>query len=138
MKTRILTLILVFGVFLFTNCKSDDDIKVSDPLNGAWNLKNVSGGIMGLNIDYEKGEVIWNFDLQQNLLSVENNVTSPELKASYAGPATGTYNIEIIQNGELQTLFINDRERGVIILNNTILKIDDGIAADGFVTKFER
>lgn len=138
MKIGILTLIIISSVFLFTNCKSDDDSTQTELLNGTWNLKNVSGGLMGLNLDYDQGEVIWIFNLEQNNLTVENNIITPGMKANYAGPDSGIYNVEINQNGEVQTLFINDREIGRIILKDNILKIDDGIAADGFITKFER
>lgn len=93
---------------------------------------------MGLHLDYNQGEVIWIFNWKKNSLRVENNIIISSMKVNYAEPDSGIYNIEIIQNGEVQTLFINDKERGRIILNDNILKIDDGIAAGGFITEFER
>ena len=73
-----------------------------------------------------------------NTLIVENNIITTGPEDIYAGLDSGTYNIEIVEDGETETLFINDTERGVIILLKATLKIDDGLASDGFITEFER
>jgi len=138
MKIGKLSLLIILSLVFFTNCSNNDDSNQTESLNGTWNLKNVSGGLQGINIDYTQGEVEWNFNLENNTLIVENNIITTGPEDIYAGLDSGTYNIEIEQNGGTQTLFINDTERGVIILLNTNLKIDDGVAADGFITEFER
>mgnify|MGYP004285581033 FL=1 len=117
---------------------SDDESNQTETLNGIWNLKNVSGGLAGINIDYNQGDVKWSFNLENNTLIVENNIITTGPEDIYAGLESGTYNIEITQSGEIQTLFINNTERGVLILLNDNLKIDDGLYADGFITEFER
>lgn len=129
---------LISGVVLFTNCKSKDDSIQIEDLNGIWNLKNVSGGLQGINIDYARGEVKWNFILESNTLIVENNIVSTGPADIYAGLDSGTYTIEIEQDGETSTLFINDVKRGVIIFLNDNLILDDGLDTDGFLTEFER
>ena len=101
---------------------------------GRW---SVSGGLAGINIDYNQGDVKWSFNLENNTLIVENNIITTGPEDIYAGLESGTYNIEITQSGEIQTLFINNTERGVLILLNHNLKIDDRFA-DGFITEFER
>ena len=138
MKIGKLGLIMFLAVVLTTSCKTDDHIIHNKTLNGIWNLKNVSGGLQGINIDYSRGEVIWDFDLENSTLSIENNIISTGPEDIYAGLESGTYSIEIEQNGEIQTLFINGKERGVLILLDSTLKIDDGIALDGFITEFVR
>lgn len=138
MKIGKLSLLMVLVITLFASCNINDNSTQTETLNGNWNLKNVSGGLQGINIDYSEGEVEWNFNLENNTLTIENNIITTGPKDIYAGLDSGTYNIEIKQNGNTEILFINDTERGVIILLNSNLKIDDGIAADGFITEFQR
>tara|TARA_B100001105_G_scaffold241774_1_gene221423 strand:+ start:641 stop:1042 length:402 start_codon:yes stop_codon:yes gene_type:complete len=129
-------LYIFLGLSLMFGC-SDDESNQTETLNGIWNLKNVSGGLAGINIDYNQGDVKWSFNLENNTLIVENNIITTGPEDIYAGLESGTYNIEITQSGEIQTLFINNTERGVLILLNDNLKIDEGFA-DGFITEFER
>lgn len=137
MKTGKLSLLIVLAILLVASCNNNDDaLNQAETINGIWNLKNVTGGWRLTNIDYAQGEVQWNFNLENNILIVENNIITTGPKEIYAGLDSGTYNIEIEQNGETKTLFINDAERGVIILLNSNLKIDFG--SDGFITEFER
>lgn len=139
MRIGKLSLLMILSLVFFTNCNNNDDSNKTETLNGIWNLKNVFGGLQGTNIDYSPGEVQWNFNMEYNTLIIENNIISTGPEDIYAGLDSGTYNIRIEQNGDTDTLFINDTKRGVIILLNTSnLKIDDGLAADGFVTEFER
>ncbi|WP_439128528.1 hypothetical protein [Polaribacter sp.] len=138
MKIGKLSLLMVLVITLFASCNINDNSTQTETLNGNWNLKNVSGGLQGINIDYSEGEVEWNFNLENNTLTIENNIITTGPKDIYAGLDSGTYNIEIKQNGNTEILFINDTERRVIILLNSNLKIDDGIAADGFITEFQR
>jgi hypothetical protein len=139
MKIGKLSLLIILSLVFFTNCNNDDDSNQTETLSGIWNLKNVSGGLQGINMDYNQGEVEWNFNLDTNTLTVENNIITTGPEDIYAGLDSGTYNFQVEQNGETETLFINNSERGVIILlSSTNLKIDDGLAADGFITEFER
>lgn len=138
MKSKILTLIVILSIVLFTNCSNDDDSNQTETINGIWNLKNVSGGLQGINIDYNEGDVKWDFNLENNTLVVENNILTTGPEDIYAGLDSGTYTIKIEKNGETETLFVEDTKRGVLILLNTNLKIDDNLAADGLITEFER
>jgi hypothetical protein len=139
MKTRLLTLLLVIGFIAFTGCNSDDDNSTQkETMSGVWNLKNVRGGLLGIDIDYSQGEVNWNFNLESGTLIVQNNITSTGPEAIYSGPASGTYSFEITQIDGIQTLLINNIDNGTIILLNDNLKLDDNIAADGFIREFER
>lgn len=138
MKIGKLSLLMILSLVFFTSCNNDDDSIQAETLNGIWNLKNVSGGLQGLDIDYSQGEVVWNFNLENNTLIIENNIITTGPEDIYAGLESGTYNIEIIQSGGTETLYIDNNERGVIILTENNLKIDDGLAADGFITEFKR
>jgi len=129
----------MLSLVFFTNCNQDNDSNRIETISGIWNLKNVSGGLQGINIDYNPGEVEWHFNLDTNILTVENNSIAAGLKDIYAGLDSGTYSIKVEQNGETKTLFINNTELGVLIFTSTTnLKIDEGLAADGFIKEFER
>jgi len=138
MKFRALALLMIL-IGLLSSCNNDDDNSLSqEGINGSWNLKNVTGGFIGVNIDYNQGDVIWTFNSQNNSLVVENNIITTGPEDIYAGLDTGSYSYIIEQNGDVETLFIDGNERGNIELQNNILKIDDGIIADGFITLFEK
>lgn len=137
MKIRVLSLLLILSIGLFMNC-SNDVTSQTETLNGIWNLKNVYGGLQGLNINYDEGDVKWNFNLKNSTLIVENNIITTGPEDIYAGLNSGTYSFKIEQNSDTKTLFINDTKIGVIILTRNNLKIDEGLASDGFVTEFER
>ena len=138
MKIKKLSLLLILSLIFFTSCNNDDDSTQVETVNGIWNLSKVWGGLQGINIDYNLGEVKWNFNLNNNTLTVENNIMTTGPEDIYAGLESGTYNIEIIQSGGTETLYIDNNERGVLILLENNLIIDDGLAADGFITEFER
>lgn len=110
----------------------------ADSVLGTWNLKKVYGGLQGINIDYSQGDVIWTFDFQNNTLTVENNITTTGPEDIHAGLDTGTYEFNIQQNGQVISLFIEGIKKGDLYIDDDKLSIDDGLAADGFVTVFVR
>ena len=142
MKIKILTLLFVIGFGFLTSCNNDDDNSTQvKTISGTWNLKNVSGGLQSVNVDYSRGDVKWSFNQTNNTLIVENNVTT-EPKVIYAGFDSGTYNYEIQQGPNNQILFIDEIESGGIILTDFFILNQNitmsGSGADGFVFKFER
>lgn len=139
MKVNFFSLLAILSVvFLFSCNQTDDDIIIpeEETVIGTWNLKNVSGGLIGINIDYTEGEVSWKFQ-SDNTLIIEKNIITTGPEDIYSGLASGTYSYEIQQNGDNETLFIESEERGIINLSE-ILTIDDGLVADGFITTFEK
>lgn len=138
MKNILLTLALISALVLCTSCKKDDDTTEPATISGNWNLKNVSGGFAGINIDYTPGEVIWTFNLETNILTVQNNIITTGPEDIYAGFDSGTYNFEIERNEDTQALLVDGVNIGDIILLDDILQVDEGVAVDGFIKTFER
>ncbi len=134
--------LIILGMLCFTSCNNNDDDTIENDttvtLNGTWNLKNVYGGLLGVDIDYKEGEVVWIFNLEQKTLLVKNNIMTTGPENSYYGLNSGTYNFEIKETDDIQTLLINDQDRGKINVLETNLILDDNLAADGFVKTFER
>ena len=93
MRIRKCPLLIILALVFFTSCNNDDDSIKVDALNGIWNLKNVNGGLQGVDIDYSEGEVYWNFNVENNTLIVENNIITTGPEDVYAGLDSGTYEI---------------------------------------------
>ena len=137
MKSTILLLVCILGLGVVTSCNNDDDnTDQQESLDGTWNLTNVRGSLLGVDLDYNEGEVIWNFN-QDNILVVENNIMTTGPEDIYSGLDSGTYayNIQVID--DLDVLFVENREMGFLVLSNKNLKIDDR-ATDGLLAEFER
>ena len=128
---------LFCGLLFFISCDNDDNEPDVETINGVWNLTNVRRGFVGVDIDYAKEEVRWTFNMDNGTLIVENNVITTGPEDIYAGFDTGEYNISIEENEGLQTLFVNDINRGVITFLDENLQIDERVS-DGFLFEFER
>lgn len=141
MNVKTVILVFLLGIGLLTGCSDDTDITPPAPsLNGTWHLKNLSGGIAGINEHYPNGTITWNFDSRnQTIIIVNNNQSSTRIIFD-----SGTYNYSIIEVNKQQYLQINSEEYGGLTLStNNLLTIDQneiswGVGADGFVLNFEK
>jgi len=137
MKLKTLFFFVIILSFA-TSCNDDDESIPENGMSGTWKLKNVSGGLRGTNIDYNEGDVYWKFNLTDGILNVQNNILTTGPENIYSGLATGTYPYKIENENEIKILFIKGSRRGSILLKDNNLFIDDGLAADGFLTTFIR
>ncbi len=133
-----LSLLMISGIILFTSCSNDEESTTLESLNGIWNVKNISGGIAGINDDYDDGTITWTFTNQ--MLTVENNESQGNL---YSGFESGTYNYTVSEINGFQYIFINNVEFGSYALATNSLIIDQnetssGAGADGFILQLER
>lgn len=113
MKNTILTLILNFGLACFTSCNNEGDIAVgTESVDGEWNLKNVQGVFVDVNIDYAEGEVKWIFDLDEETLTVENNILTTGPEDNCSDLDTGVYIIAIDE--KTQNLLVNEINKETI------------------------
>ncbi|WP_298506960.1 hypothetical protein [uncultured Maribacter sp.] len=138
MHIRFFIFFILTSTIFFTNCGKDKDENTLEPISGVWHLKNVSGGITGININYNRGLVKWTFNNKNHKLSVENNILTTGPEDIYAGLDTGVYSYEIRKDGQIETLYIENNKRGVVIIANDSLKLDDNVAADGLIKEFKR
>lgn len=107
-------------------------------INGTWDLKNVSGGFAGIDVNYNQGDVLWTFNQDDNTLIVENNIMTTDPESTYARLESGTYTYEVEQNEGSQILLIDGNDTGEINLSADTLTIDDESGADGFIMTFVR
>lgn len=140
MKTRILifALALVFG--LFTSCDKEDknESQQSNTVVGSYSLMNVSGGLMGANVNFTKGEIQWSFNTTSNILTVNNSIDTTDSRYSFSDLPSGTYTYQFQTQNSQQVLFVGGTERGPIAFTSNGWNLDDGIPVDGFLIKFEK
>ena len=138
MKIGKLSLLMILGIVLFTSCNNDDDSTESESIIGIWNVKNISGGINGIEDEYETGIITWAFNNQT--LTVENNDAQGNI---YSGFESGTYNYSANEINGINYIIIDNAEYGSYTLSNNNLTINQnettsGSGADGFMLQLER
>ena len=122
---------------LLLSCSLNDD--GNTPTRDAkWSLINISGGIAGIEIILDKGQITWVFDEANNSLIVEVNIDDPLI-----GLSEGTYSYDLETIGNELFLFVDSSEFGAITISDTQLKIDQnitstGTTADMFLFRFVR
>ena len=135
MKTPFCFLVLILFTF---SCNSDDDAQqnTDSALQGTWSLVNVSGGLAGVNDDFEIGTITWNFNEDNLELTVTNTNTTTVI---YDGFPSGTYDYELLTpTEESASVTINSFEYRITTLTSSLLLLDEGVAADGFLHTFRR
>nr|WP_321236006.1 hypothetical protein [uncultured Psychroserpens sp.] len=99
------------AIGLLYACNNDDDGNNPDNplLNGEWNLVTVSCLCEPINL--QVGEHVWTFDVAENKLNVQNNVS----ENLHTIPNTGEYTITLTENtitfpeGSYDYYFENDK-----------------------------
>lgn len=138
MKSNTLILTLIATV-VFTACKKAEcDCEPENTLDGKWQMERVYGGLMGIDLNYAPNEVTWDFNSSQNTVDVTNNILTTGPESIYARFATGVYGYYTQPVNGQQILFVDSTEMGIYTVTGSKLMIDDGLAADGFVTEFVR
>ncbi|SDG71733.1 hypothetical protein [Winogradskyella thalassocola] len=134
MKTifNILTLML-----LILSCNSDDDAQQNPAptLNATWSLVNVTGGLAGVNDDFESGTITWHFNNEPSEITVTNNDTS---NAIHSGYPSGIYSYEVVTTSNDTTVVIENTDLRVISLTTNQLILDEGMVSDGFQYTFSK
>ena len=136
MNYKFLTSLILFVII--TSCSINNDDDKPQVVRSEWHLKNVSGGLAGVNNDFHFNQVIWVFNELQGSLTVLNNNTN----AVEDGLDSGTYTYSILDDGTTTFLIIDENEFGGLIILNNNLTIDQnltitGTGADGFIYSFQ-
>jgi hypothetical protein len=149
MKIGKLALLIVLGVICFTNCNNNDnDLTITENINGTWNLKNVSGGFSGVNVDYESEIVTWQFIPESKNIIVVNSLINNGPQSVYLPLQSGNYNYTISEINNKRFIKIegfkifDNGEYGKYEIKNNELVINQGEgseanANDAFTLKFE-
>ncbi|MEC3908859.1 hypothetical protein VOI54_17660 [Tamlana sp. 2201CG12-4] len=135
-------LFIIICLITLTSCSISDDTPDNEVSITQWSLINVSGGLAGINTDFESGIIVWRFNNLDGTLSVLNNNDDNSLED---GLDSGTYNHLFIEKDEDLFLTIDGIEYGLVtisedtetfILNQNITSTGSG--ADLFIYTFEK
>ncbi len=139
MKTTIRLFLFSFVIVLFTNCSNDDDT-IAPAISGIWNVSNVSGGLAGINDDYDPGVIVWNFNNRNQTLVVTNNNTENVIYDGYPS-GTYTYSVTVLDGKSYLTVGNNEFGRITFETNTATLnqnELSGGAGADGFMISLVR
>lgn len=121
MKKSLFLLIAI--PLLAVSCNDDDNTAQANNLQGRWNLVNVSGGLMGQDLDIPSGTITWTFGY--NTVKVINN--NPADTSAEDFFETGNYNYEYSESEAsiicTQTLKINNVDLGCVTVQDNTLKL---------------
>lgn len=132
------TILFLFLIVTLTSCSSDDTpILINDPNSedGSWTMTKIFGGFAGIDDDYEPGEIVWTFDKEEQVLTVDNSIGDDAPITS--GLDSGTYDYHVETEEETDHLFIDGYNFGEFIVDSDTLIVDQNPGADGFRFTFE-
>lgn len=133
--------ICVVFLFVIIGCGSDDDVTPVNPpsnpsgLIGIWNLVNVTGGFSGINDDFEKGVIVWDFDDTKKRVEVTNNNAANSSTEDLF--PTGVYTFSIVTINGNKELIVNERNLGNFEITTNEFIVDEQFK-DGFRYTFRR
>jgi len=130
---KLLLIFITCALCLSSSCDNDNANTKSE----SWFLVNISGGIAGINEDFEKGIIVWTFNEEDAILTVENTTGSTN------GFESGTYSYNILNTNDQRYLVVENNEIGGITTSGNQLIINQnmqsgGSGADGFILLFEK
>lgn len=133
-------LILLISFFTLTNCSVNEDDTQQKVIEVYWSLTNTSGGIAGVNDNFDRGIIKWVFNEFNETLIVENGNTDD---TKVDGLDSGTYSYSILEVGENSFLVIDSEEAGRITITTSKLTLDEnetseGSMNDGFIFTFTK
>ncbi|PKQ45114.1 hypothetical protein [Confluentibacter flavum] len=138
-------IIACISFLTLTNC-SLGDVDNSEPqvIRVLWHLKNVSGGVAGVDNDFNSGVIVWEFKDATSTLTVSNNNSNAAIEDGL-NSGTYTYSIDDNSTGNDDYISIGPNEFGSIAItsNGNQLIIDQnktstGPAADGYIYTFDK
>ena len=118
-------------------CCTDDDPSNDKP-GFSWSLVNVTGGPMGLSVDYEYGDIVWGFS-SYDKIEVINNLpatTQPEFIFD-SGLYDYDYELNDVPKSCNHVLVVNNINFGCQNVSNGTL-IYTQTAEDGYIFTFKK
>ncbi|MDU8886134.1 hypothetical protein RXV94_08185 [Yeosuana sp. MJ-SS3] len=130
---KLLLILVTCALCLSSSCNNDN----ANTKTETWFLVNISGGIAGINENFEKGIIAWTFNEEGSALTVENTTGSTN------GFESGTHSYRILRTNGKKYLIVENNEIGGMIETENQLTIDQnmqsgGSGADGFILLFEK
>ncbi len=136
---KIKLLLVLCSALILTNCSVGNDTNEQQNYKRIWHLINVSGGISGVNENFQLETITWSFNETTSKLTVVNNNQDDAIQD---GLDSGTYDYSILNEGGQSYISIGTSEFGEVIFSQNGMQIDGnklstGTGADGFIYSFE-
>ena len=134
---KITTYLLLFlAIYYTSSCSSDDSYTETDTIAGNWNMMRYEHSTNGENVNFIKGDIVWWFDEDTAILTVEidySQTTLENYESIYIGIDQGTYEYSINEVNGVMNLAVGDLEFGNITLSDNGLMINrkDGEFGNG-------
>ena len=122
--------ISILIVALFVLGCTDDEPDSTNNFTDEWHLESAVGGIVGANDTYDRGDVTWDFFLEDSVAIINNDSGSNV----YPGPITGVYSYEKIENSRGVFLVVDNFEWGNFTIDGRRMTIDSGRLSIGDAT----
>jgi hypothetical protein len=138
MKLKFLSSIVF--IIILTSCSLNSDNNTEPQIiRTEWHLRNVAGGIDGVNNNFALNTIIWTFNESSNILNVINNNTNTSLEDGFD---SGIYSYSLLDNVNKAYISISQTEFGSISVLDKQLIIDQnekstGGGADGYIYTFQ-
>ena len=128
---------ILFAIILFS-CSGDDASQDNSDtaLVEQFSLVNVSGGVDGIDHDFELGLITWQFDNANWILTVENNHIDTDV---FDGLPSGTYDYQILSTtGEDAYLVIHDMNFSYKMTSSPSIELllDEALIANSYLLRF--
>ena len=132
--------LLFFTLLACTEAEQDEnEVRL---LSGQWQLSTLTGSIVGSGSDFTPGELNWNINLFASVVSVSSNLDEGDPKRSQFPLEIGVHTFDLVQQEEELRYtydFIVEGERlGTLSWRQGQLRLDTGLASDGFLYIFRR
>jgi len=127
--------ILLCLMLIMTSCNSDDD-SLNVNLNGSWTMSNISGGFLGIDTNFEPGQIIWTFDAERQILIVDNSLEE-DTTVIISEFVSGNYEYYTTTEEETDFLYVENSKFGMYYINSNNLVIDQNTGSDGFLFTLE-
>lgn len=124
----------IVSILAFSCDNDDEDIPQQ---TGKWRLTNVSGGLMGVDHDFPGETITWEFNAENNTVTIVNNNTNDDV---FDGPDSGNYTYGFVtsESPEIcaEVMEVADMDYGCVTMSNGTMTFNNTYA-DGFQLTFE-
>lgn len=137
MKFKILTVMFLLVTTISCSVDNSNNPQV---IKTEWHLRNVRGGVEGIDYDFDYNIVVWEFNEVKGTVTIENKNPDNSVED---GLDSGTYSYEIKDGTDFTFITIDNNEFGNINILENELNIDtnltsNGMGSDGYVYTFRK
>lgn len=137
---RPLLYLFLLTLLACTEAKQDEDeVRL---LSGQWQLSTLTGSNVGSGSDFDRGDLDWNINLFASVVSVSSNLDESDPKRAQFPLDIGVHSFDLVQQEEelryTYDFIVEGENLGTLSWRQGQLRLDTGLASDGFLYIFRR